>query len=220
MHLGNIARRVSPPDAATTVVIEPSLATSRSRRPVGVLTAIAIVTLLLSGCASDRASDQSHARETAQTTPGVIVGDQATYSANRYASPTASPTATALAPATVHEVGLATGVGGSGQPSGFYASVPANAGTVYLAADLDGLRTGSEVASRWETNIKKVSDRKYVGGATFTVTRDGRQWVALPLNLDGSLAPGDYALYLDVDGQLVASLGIEITAPGSQPKSI
>lgn len=218
MHSGSTARRASRPDDAASNRAN-RLATARSLRPVSVLTVLGLAVLLLSGCASDRATDQGDARETAQTTPGVIVGDQATYSANRYASPTLTATATAPPPATVHEVGLATGVDGSGQPNGLYTAVPANAGTVYVVADLDGLRTGSVVATDWKTNQKKVSERQNFGGASFTVEHEGRQWAVLPMTLDGSLAPGKYGIFIFVDGQQVADLGIEVTAPGTQPKS-
>ena len=218
MHSGSTAHHASPPDAATPT--SPPAVVAIGRRPVGLLTVVAAVALLLSGCASDRATDQNHARETAQTTPGLIIGDQATYTANRYASPTVSPTATAPPPATVKEIGLATGVDGSGQPNGFYTAVPANAGTVYLVADLDGLMAGSEVASDWLSNQKKPTDRKDYGGSSFTVTQDGRQWVALPMTLDGSLPTGEYGLYLFVDGQQIATLGIQITDSGSAPRSV
>ena len=197
-----------------------SLASARSRRPVGVLSVIGLAVLLLSGCASDRATDQRPARETSETTPGVIVGDQATWSANRYASPTTIPTATNVPPATLQEIGLATGVDGSGQPNGFVVSVASNAGTVYLVADLDGLRSGSVVRSYWQKNEEKFEDRTYAGDASVTVERDGRQWVALPLNLDGSLATGNYGVLLYVDDVELGSIGIELTSPGTQPRSV
>lgn len=219
MHLGSIGRHVSQPDGEATGS-ETIRTAAHARRSVSVLAIIGIVVLLLSGCASDRATDQNDARETAQTTPGLIIGDQATYSANRYASPTLTPTATAPPPATVHQVGLATGVDGSGQPNGFYTAVPADAGTVYVVVDLDGLRAGSVVASDWKTNVKKVSDRQDFGGTSFTVEQDGRSWVALPMTLDGSLAPGDYGIFILVDGQQVADLGIEITAAGTSPRGV
>lgn len=221
MRLDSTGRPVSPPDD----LIDPeanrlALATARSRRPVRVLTVIALVVLVLSGCASDRASDQSDARETAETTPGVVIADQATFAANRYASPTLTPTATPPPPPTVQDVGIATSVEGSGQPNGFVASVAVNAGTVYLVADLDGLRAGSVVESIWFRNTIDVQERDYVGGSAFTVEEDGRQWVAIPMTLDGSLPTGNYAAELYVDDEEVAGLGVELTSAGSQPRGV
>ena len=221
MHLGSTRPRGNRPDSSP----DPnrasfSLASARSRRPVGVLSVIGLAVLLLSGCASDRATDQRPARETSETTPGVIVADQATWSANRYASPTVIPTATNVPPATLQEIGLATGVDGSGQPNGFVVSVASNAGTVYLVADLDGLRSGSVVRTYWFKNVEKFEDRTYAGEGTVTVGQDGRQWVAVPLNLDGSLQPGNYGVRLFVDDVEVGSVGIELTSPGTQPRSV
>ncbi len=221
MHLGSTRRRGNQPDPN----LEPNatafpLASVRSRRPVGVLTIVGVVVLLLSACASDRATDQRPARETSETTPGVIVGEQATYSANRYASPTVIPTATNVPPATLQEIGLATGVDGSGQPNGFVVSVASNAGTVYLVADLDGLRSGSVVRTYWFKNMEKFEDRTYAGEGTVTVGQDGRQWVAVPQALDGSLEPGNYGIRMFVDDVEVGSVGIELTSPGTQPQSV
>ena len=219
MHLGNTGPLASRPDHDTGRV-PLSLASANTRRPAGVLTVIGLAVLLLSGCASDRATDQRPARETSETTPGLIVGDQATYAANRYASPTAIPTATSGPSATVQQIGLTTGVDGSGQPNGFVVSVAVNAGTVYFVVDLDGLRAGSVVASYWEKNAEKIQDRDYAGGASFTVERDGRQWVALPQSLDGSLAPGNYGVRLFVDEVEIGSIGVELTSAGTQPRGV
>ena len=209
-----------PDDARQTDENRRGLATARMRRPVRVLAVIALVALVLSGCASDRAMDQDAARETAETTPGVVVGDQATFAANRYASPTLTPTATPPLPPTVQEVGIATSIEGTGQPNGFVVSVATNAGVVYLVADLDGLRAGSVVESGWYRNTIDVQERDYAGGSAITAERDGRQWVALPMTLDGSLPTGNYAAELFVDGEQVATLGIEITSAGSQPRGV
>lgn len=221
MRLDSTALPVNPPDHETDPDANRlELAAVRSRRPVRVLTVIALVVLVLSGCASDRATDQSDARETAETTPGLVVADQATFAANRYASPTLTPTATAPPPPTAQEVGIATSVQGSGQPNGFVVSVATNAGTVYLVADLDGLRAGSVVESIWYRNTMEIEDRDYAGGTIFTVEQDGRRWVNLPQTLDGSLPTGNYAVELEVDGEQVATLGIEITPAGSPPRSV
>lgn len=221
MHLGSTRRHGNRPEANPGPNRAAfSLASARSRRPVGVLTIIGLAVLLLSACASDRATDQRPARETSETTPGVVVGEQATYSANRYASPTAIPTATNVPPATLQEIGLATGVDGSGQPNGFVISVASNAGTVYLVADLDGLRAGSVVRTYWFRNVEKFEDRTFAGEGTETVGQDGRQWVAVPLTLDGSLEPGDYGIRLFVDDVAVGSIGIQLTSPGTQPRSV
>ena len=215
---GHPANRPNDSNDPTSDRLE--LASARSRRPVHVLTVIALVVLVLSGCASDRATEQGDARETAETTPGVVTGGQATFAANRYASPTLTPTATPPPPPTVQEVGLATSVEASGQPNGFVVSVAVNAGTVYLVADLDGLRAGSVVESGWYRNTIDVQERNYAGGSAFTVEQDGRQWVAIPMTLDGSLPTGNYAAELFVDGEEVASLGIELTSAGSQPRGV
>lgn len=222
MHSASTGPRDSRPDPAGHAIEDETAAAARANLPGGVrLTGTLILTLtVLVGCASDRATDQRPARETAETTQRVIGGDQATWSVERFASPTVTASATAPPPAAVVEIGLATGVGGDGAPNGFVVSVPANAGTVYLVADLDGLAAGSVVAGDFYLNVKKPDERDRYGAGSFTVETAGRQWVAIPITLDGSLPAGDYAIDLYVDGGQVGSIGFDITGSGTQPRGV
>lgn len=223
MHSVSTGPRDSRPDAPGDAIEEVETADAARANPPGGVRLIGTLILTLTvlvGCASDRATDQRPARETAQTTQGVIGGDQATWSVERFASPTVTASATAPPPASVVEIGLATGVGGDGAPNGFVVSVPANAGTVYLVADLDGLAAGTVIEPRFYRNVKEPDERTQFPIGTYTAERDGRQWVAIPVYLDGSVPTGDYGLDIWIDGEQIGTIGIQITSPGSQPRSV
>ncbi len=223
MHSVNTARPASPPDdrlpSTSPSHAEPGRAAPvrRSARLVVVLVASLV---LLAGCASDRAYEQDRARETAETTNQAVVEIQASFAAERYASPTTTATPTSAPAARLIEMGLATSVSGDGQPNGFYTAVANNAGTVYVAADLDGLSDEATVGVAVWVNARDTEDFVYVGENSIIVSGGGRQWVAVPYDLNGGLEPRDYAFYLYVDGQQIGSLGIEILSPGSQPRGI
>lgn len=108
---------------------------------------------------------------------------------------------------------------GDGQPNGFVVSVANNAGTAYVVADIEGLTVGQAVGVGFYANTRDPDDRTNYGAGSLTIERDGRQWVAVPVYLDGSMPAGDYAMDLFVDGEQVGSIGVRLTGPGTQPRS-
>ncbi|HEV2528663.1 MAG TPA: hypothetical protein VGT61_09460 [Thermomicrobiales bacterium] len=191
-----------------------------ARRPVRLVVSSLVTLVLLAGCASDRAYDQQRAQETARTTDQAVIDIQASFTANRYASPTTTATPTPQPPGILHEIGLATSISGDNQPSTFVTAVANNAGRVYVTANLDGLSDGVTVGIGWYVNTLKPEDFVFVGESSVTVEGGGRQWIAVPYDLNGALEPRDYAVYLYVDGEVIGSLGIEILPAGSQPRSV
>lgn len=228
MHSVNTARPAAPPDTVTPQATSLATGARRPYRRLPLLLMVLVVALgALAGCASDKASDQNRARHTAEAGTSVISGDQATYAANRYASPSLSPTPIPRSAGHVHEMGVAVSVQGNNQPSNFVTSVPTNAGTIYVAANVDGLPENSTVTAILFPNAKKPADRKVVLQASITVSGSGQQWIAVPLQLDGSLPTGQYGVALslqnppaNVTDPELGSLGIELTSPGTPPKSV
>ena len=228
MHSASTDRPASPPDS-TTIPTHP--APTGVRQPVwrlpSVLFVLLVTAVLLSGCASDHATDQSRARRTAEVNQGGIAHDQATFNAARYASPGATPTTIPVLPGVVHELGIAISVQGNNQPSSFVTSIPVSAGTIYVAADVEQIPAGSTVTATMFKNTTKPADRTEAAQASVTISTDGRQWIAVPLFIDSSLEPGQYGIELVVGNDLsklrgseLGSLGIELTGPGTQPRSV
>ncbi len=148
----------------------------------------------LAACSSSSAREAERSREGDATSESVVSNRQATYSATLVARGT--PTPLPERPPRVAALVLTTQVNGDGSPVGEYASVPSNAGTIYLAAQLTGLREGRMAAALRDTsdqhNILAYNEIDVGGGS-------GSVWVTIPIGMDGNLAPGDYPIWLIFD---------------------
>jgi hypothetical protein len=181
-----------------------------------------LVLLVLAGCNSGNAREAERGREAQASEEARLPELQATYSADFFEPgtppPGSTPTPDASLP-TLDRLVLTRNVGGNG-PTEELASVPANLGTVYAGALLHGLRRGTVVSAIWR------SERGNVFFSEATVDRDAADaWVGLSMPLDGSLAPGEYAVIVLVavgeDPPVsLNSLVFEITPSGSQPQAV
>jgi hypothetical protein len=179
-----------------------------------------LVLLTLSACSSGNAREAEQGRDADASEEARLADLQATYSAGFVdpGTPDASPTADARFP-TLDRLVLTSNLAGNG-PTEELASVPANYGTVYAGALLNGLRRGMVVSALWR------NERGDVYRSETTIERAADQaWVGLPLPLDGSLAPGNYAVILfvavaDEDPVALNSLVFEITSSGTQARSL
>ena len=186
--------------------------------PAGLTHAVLSLALLalLTGCASGVAEEarQGQARDAANA-PGLPL-QQATRTVERFFSPTPTPSPAPPPAPTLESLVITLGLAGGDAPQGSYASVPADARTVYAGALLNGVHAGQVVAARWVDAAGGT-----VGTSRVEIGDDGGQrWVALPLDLYGSLVPGEYAVYLFVGKQRLSSLVFQITPPGTGPQML
>lgn len=172
------------------------------------------VLLVFAGCSTGRVNESrlDQARD-AEQTPQMPV-QQATRIAQRYfpASPPASPTVP-LAP-VVGFLAITLATNPDGSPQGSYASVPVDAGQVLAAARLHDATAGQLITAVWTDGFGneagRVEQELAAGGPV--------QWITLPLGLSPSLSPGPYGVYIFADERQIASLGFNLTSPGSAPQ--
>ena len=169
---------------------------------------------LLAGCASGSAEEarQGEARDAVKTP--ALPEAQATWTAKEFFPPTPTPGPLPPPLPTLESLQITTSVGAGGEPQGDFASVPADAGTVYADALLDGVHAGQVISARWVD----------AGGNTIATARvpidadANQQWAALPLTLNGSLAPGEYAVYLYAGERRLNSVVFSVSPAGSGPQ--
>jgi len=93
------------------------------------------------------------------------------------------------------QVALTFGFRQDGTPDGSFASVPAGAGTVYVATKLTGLSVGQKVRAivtdAWGNEVAAPEAVIDPGAAD--------RWLALPVGLPAELAPGEYGAFVFAD---------------------
>jgi hypothetical protein len=179
------------------------------------LRALAGVTLLalvvLSGCSSGMATDARRDEARDASLPDTLASDQATRTAERYFPPTSTPGTLEPDPAALEELVIAFGFRSDGTPDGSYESVPAGVGTVYAAARVSGVSAGQTVnaivTDAWGNDLARPSVTIDPGASD--------RWLALPIPVAGNVPPGEYGVYVEIDGQVVGSLAFGITGQGS-----
>ncbi len=175
-----------------------------------------LVAMLLAGCASGSAEDARRG-ERRQAARGVLLPqEQATANAERFDPGTPTPVPT-LPPMPVLEAfELTLNVDASGAPQGAYGGIPADAGRVYATALLRYLQPGQQVTA----TLRLPDDTVLLSSSFDVTTATDRAWIALPLEMNGTLAPGDYALWLAIDDQSVNSLVVQVTGFGTAPRQL
>ena len=176
--------------------------------------ALALGLLVLTGCTTGRVNEARRDQQRdAEMTP-VMPAQQATRIAQRYfpASPEASPPPPLAPVVGLLAVTLATNPDGS--PQGSYASVPTDAGRLIASARLLDASPGQLITAIWTDAFGNVvgESRQEVAAAVPV------QWVALPVGLSPSLAPGDYGVWIFSDDERIGSLAFDLTAPGTAPQ--
>ena len=175
-----------------------------------------VLLLLLAGCASGEASDARRGQRQDAAEPATLLERQATFTARAYFPPTATPAPTRSPASTLASLVLTLGLGPGNEPTEEYASVPTDAGTAYAGALLHNLLPGQVVSAAW-TN----ADGAVVASSHYDVTAAAdRQWVPLPLYLDGGLPPGEYAVYVFADERPLDSLVFRLLPAGSAPQRL
>ena len=96
---------------------------------------------LSSGAARDAARDESRDAGLEDQ----LAAQQATRTVQRYFPPTGTPAPTEPPAPALGQIAMTFGFRPDGTPDGSYASVPAGAGTVYVATRLTGLSVGQKV---------------------------------------------------------------------------
>jgi hypothetical protein len=129
----------------------------------------------------------------------------------KYFPPTGTPAPTQPPAPALGQIALTFGFRPDGTPDGSYASVPAGAGTVYVAARLTGLSVGQRVRAI-------VTDAWGNDVATPEVVIDpgaADRWLALPVSLPAELAPGQYGAFVFADDRALGSLAFGVTGVGT-----
>jgi len=111
---------------------------------------------------------------------------------------------------------LTLDVDASGSPQGAYGGIPADAGRVYATALLHHVQPGQQVTA----TLRLPDDTVLLRSSVDVTSATDSAWIAIPLDLNGTLAPGDYALWLAIDDQTVNSLVIQLSAFGTAPRQL
>ncbi|HET7094980.1 MAG TPA: hypothetical protein VFI22_15920 [Thermomicrobiales bacterium] len=175
-----------------------------------------LATLALAACDSGSALEAQRAEQRDMLRTPVLDKVHATRTSERFFPPTGTPASTPRPVPTLAQLVITTGVGAGNAPQGNDASVPSDAGTVYAGAQLGNVVAGHHVVGIWTD-----AQGNEVGRSAVDITAAAETtWVAFPLRLSGQLAPGEYAVYVDVDDRRVGSLAFTITAPGTAPQAL
>jgi len=167
--------------------------------------------LLLSGCSSGTAVDARRDEARDASLKDTLAAEQATWTAQHYFPPTATPGPLKPTAPSLGDVAITFGFRADGTPDGSYASVPAGAGTAFVAVELSGVSAGQKVRAvvtdGWGNDVAAPESAVGPGSA--------QQWLALLIPLGDQIAPGEYGAFVFVDDQPVGSLAFGITGVGS-----
>ena len=172
---------------------------------------IVAVSFVLAGCSSGAARDAAQDQARDAGLPDQLAAEQATRTVQRYFPPTGTPSPTEPPVPALRTIALTFGFRSDGTPDGSYASVPAGAGTVYVATRLTGLSVGSVVRA-------VVTDAWGNTVATPEIVIDpgaADRWLALPVGLPAELAPSQYGVFVFADDRPLGSLAFGVTGVGT-----
>jgi hypothetical protein len=172
---------------------------------------ILTVSMVLTGCSSGAARDAARDRARDAGLEDQLSAQQATRTVQRYFPPTGTPAPTEPPAPALGQIALTFGFRSDGTPDGSYASVPAGAGSVYVATRLTGLSVGQEVRAvvtdAWGNEVASPEVVIDPGAAD--------RWLALPVALPAELAPGAYGVFVFVDDRPLGSLEFGVTEVGT-----
>ena len=169
------------------------------------------VCVMLTGCSSGAARDAARDEARDAGLKDQLAAQQATRTVQRYFPPTGTPAPTKPPAPALGQIAMTFGFRPDGTPDGSYASVPAGAGTVYVATRLAGLSVGQKVRA-------VVTDGWGNDVATPEVVIDpgaADRWLALPVALPAELAPGEYGVFVFADERPLGSLAFGVTGVGT-----
>jgi len=169
------------------------------------------VCVILSGCSSGAAQDAARDAARDAGLKDQLAAQQATRTVQRYFPPTGTPAPTKPPSPALGQIAMTFGFRPDGTPDGSYASVPAGAGTVYVATRMTGLSVGQKVRAivtdAWGNEVSKPEVVIDPGAAD--------RWLALPVALPAELAPGQYGVFVFADDRPLGSLAFGVTGVGT-----
>lgn len=169
------------------------------------------VCVVLAGCSSGAAREAARDEARDAGLKDQLAAQQATRIVEKYFPPTGTPSPTKPPAPALGQIALTFGFRPDGTPDGSYASVPAGAGTVYVATRLTGLSVGQKVRAivtdAWGNEVAKPESVIDPGAAD--------RWLALPVGLPAELAPGEYGAFVFADDRPLGSLAFGITGVGT-----
>lgn len=188
--------------------------TDRRPRAVAIVAIALPALLLLSACNTGTAGEarRGQARD-ADKTP-IMASQQATRIAQRYFPGTPTPAPDQPLYPFVGQLAVTPAINPDGSPQGAFASVPVDAGTLYVSARLHDAVPGQRITAIWTDQYGNVQGEQAID---LEGAGDPR-WVALPLGLSPAMAPGPYAVWLYSDEWRIGSLTFQLTGPGSAPQ--
>ncbi|MDP9364446.1 MAG: hypothetical protein M3Q10_09530 [Chloroflexota bacterium] len=170
-----------------------------------------LLVAILSACAAGTADEARVGQARDAATDPDLPRQQSTRTAERFFPKTPTPTPAPPPPPTLGELVVTLGLDAGDAPQGSYLSVPADAGNVFAAALLNGVREGEVVSARWVDAAGNSVDTSRV-----EIDQDADQrWVALPFGAAGGVGPGEYAVYLYVGERRLSSLLFQVGPAGS-----
>jgi hypothetical protein len=183
----------------------------RIRRTAGAGLATLAVCIVLAGCSTGAAREAAQDEARDAGLEDQLAAQQATRIVEKYFPPTGTPAPTEPPAPALGQIALTFGFRPDGTPDGSYASVPAGAGTVYLATQLTGLSVGQKVRAivtdAWGNEVAKPEAVIDPGAAD--------RWLALPVGLPAELAPGEYGAFVFADERPLGSVAFGITGVGT-----
>jgi hypothetical protein len=170
-----------------------------------------VVCVIFTGCSSGSARDAARDEARDAGLEDQLAAQQATRTLQRYFPPTGTPAPTAPPAPALGQVALTFGFRPDGTPDGSYASVPAGAGTVYVATRLTGLSAGQKVRAivtdAWGNEVSTPEVVIDPGAAD--------RWLALPTSVPAELAPGEFGVFIFADDRPLGSLAFGVTGVGT-----
>ena len=169
------------------------------------------VCVILTGCSSGAARDAARDEARDAGLEDQLEAQQATRTVQRYFPPTGTPAPTEPPAPALGQIAITFGFRSDGTPDGSYASVPAGAGSVYVATRLKGLSVGQKVRAivtdAWGNDVAAPEIVIDPGAAD--------RWLTLPVALPAELAPGEYGVFVFADDHPWGSLAFGVTGMGT-----
>jgi hypothetical protein len=203
-RLAPIARQRAGSDSATK---RNSITTKqRDRRAKAAsLLLIAFFVVSLAGCASGNAREaEPFATKDAEKT-AVVPEAQQTALIQRFFPTPGAPTEEPTPIVVLESLVLTTSLGSNNEPQQEVRGV-SGSGTLYADALCHYLTKGSVATAYW-TN----KDDTVVYSSEIPIDEDAEsRWLAFQWNVDGSLPPGQYAVYIYIDSWMLSSLVFQL----------
>jgi hypothetical protein len=183
----------------------------QTRRAARAGLATLAICMILAGCSSGAARDAVRDEARDAGLEDQLAAQQATRIVQKYFPPTGTPAPTQPPAPALGQIALTFGFRPDGTPDGSYASVPAGAGTVYVATRLTGLSVGQKVRAivtdAWGNEV----------GSPEVVIDPGAadRWLALPVALPAQIASGEYGVFVFANDRPLGSLAFGVTGAGT-----